>query len=80
MVRRFPYYVFDPMQKLKPIHEALVVGFEKWVEGDKLPNGGEITRVFMEQKEGLLIYGVYAARLPMATEKVGSVCLLLPPL
>ena len=40
------------------------------MEGDKLPNSGEITRVFMEQKDGLLNYGVYAAKLPMATEKV----------
>ena len=58
------------LQKLRPVHETLLSGFEKWVEGDKLPNSGEITRVFMEQKDGLLNYGVYAAKLPLATEKV----------
>eukprot|EP00731_Ephydatia_muelleri_P024734 Em0016g1005a len=61
--------LFTVLQKLRPVHETLLSGFEKWVEGDKLPNSGEITRVFMEQKDGLLNYGVYAAKLPLATEK-----------
>ena len=51
---------------LYPVHCALLEGFKKCVEFSKT----DITRFFLEAERDLLIYGKYAARLPMAVEKV----------
>ena len=53
-------------QLLYPVHCALLEGFEKSVES----NAPDITKYFMDAQSGLLHYGVYAARLPMAVERV----------
>lgn len=48
------------------MHCALLEGFKKCVEFSKT----DITRYFLEAEGDLLNYGKYAARLPMAVEKV----------
>ena len=53
-------------QALYPVHCALLEGFKKCVEFSKT----DITRYFLEAEGDLLNYGKYAARLPMAVEKV----------
>lgn len=47
----------------------LLEGFEQCVDG-KLE--ADITKVFYDQKEGLMQYGMYAAQLPQAIEKVDA--------
>ena len=56
------------MKALYPVHCALLEGFKKCVESSK----SDITRYFLEAERDLLNYGKYAARLPMAVEKVGN--------
>lgn len=50
------------------MHCALLEGFKKCVESSKT----DITRYFLEAERDLLNYGKYAARLPMAVEKVSE--------
>ncbi len=54
------------VKALYPVHCVLLEGFKKCVESSK----ADITRYFMEAERDLLNYGKYAARLPMAVEKV----------
>ncbi len=55
------------VQLLYPVHCTLLEGFGKCVEPSSKP---DITKYFLEAENGLLNYGQYAARLPMAVERV----------
>ena len=55
-------------QDLQPVHQTLLEGFEKCVESKS--GNTDITKYFLDSQQGLLMYGLYAARLPMAVEKV----------
>ena len=50
------------------MHQTLLEGFEKCVESKS--GNTDITKYFLDSQQGLLMYGLYAARLPMAMEKV----------
>ena len=59
--------VFLFLQLLYPVHCALLEGFGKCVDPS---SKSDITKYFLEAEKGLLNYGQYAARLPMAIERV----------
>lgn len=48
------------------MHHCLLEGFKKCVES----TSSDITKSFLDAEKDLLNYGKYAARLPMAVEKV----------
>ena len=52
-------------QELYPIHCALLESFERCLEP-----GGDISKGFLDASQGLLLYGIYAAKLPKAVERV----------
>ena len=52
------------LQSIVPVHKILLGTFTE------RPGSTEIARVFREQREGLLLYGSYAAKLPLAVAKV----------
>ena len=54
------------MKALYPVHCALLEGFKKCVEFSKT----DIAKCFLDAERDLLNYVKYAARLPMAVEKV----------
>jgi len=60
--------LFDIARALQPVHQTLLEGFEKCVESKS--GNTDITKYFLDNQQGLLTYGLYAARLPMAVEKV----------
>eukprot|EP00731_Ephydatia_muelleri_P024738 Em0016g1009a len=55
--------LFSTAQALVPVHKALLLAFTE------RPSSVDISRAFNEQKEGLLLYGSYAAKLPLAVAK-----------
>ena len=59
---------YPALKGLQPVHQTLLEGFEKCVESKS--GNTDITKYFLDSQQGLLMYGLYAARLPMAVEKV----------
>ncbi len=57
------------VQELYPVHCGLLEGFKHAQEP-----GGDISKCFLDAQQGLLQYGIYAARLPKAVERVCFVC------
>lgn len=57
-------------QSLYSVHSALLEGFERCVEHETVSTKTDITKYFLDQQQGLLQYGLYAARLPLAVDKV----------
>ena len=56
-------------QVLYPVHCGLLEGFKKCVDSTKT----DIAKYFIDAEKDLLNYGKYAARLPMAVERVNNV-------
>ena len=57
------------VQSLYPVHRSLLDGFGKCVD-QQLET--DIAKYFIDQQQGLLAYGLYAAKLPVAVEKVSN--------
>ena len=60
-----------------PVHKTLLEGFERCVEHKSNTTKSDFTQAFISEQQGLLQYGLYAARLPMAVEKVSELMVVI---